>query len=269
MAKYEDYADRKDELQAEIDDAGKKQEKRQLELPERFKNKTAEEIAESYVNLERKFNERNDTIGTLRRNVDELIALESVRQAQQPADEEESFEVSVDDFYQNPTETISRVAERASSKKIEALERQVAEANTRAAMTDFLSKHPKALDDAKSEEFQEWLKKGGYRQRLAQQADKYDFDAANDLFEMYYDSQGGGKSEERSDEDHERRERQLRDADAERGGAGGFDVTPKFSRREIVEQKIAAKQGDRAAEDWLKANNDAIAIAYAEGAVTD
>lgn len=271
MAKYEDYAKRfgGDDLQDEIKEAGQQtQERREKapELPPEYQGKSAREIAEMHMNLQAKFNERNDILGQQRRQIDELIALETVRQAQ-PAEPVVEDPVTVDDLYENPEGTISKVVERTSSKKIEDLERQVAESQRALALRDFTSRHPDALTDAKSAEFQEWVAQSPYRQRLMRQADKYDFDAANDLFEMYYESQGG---ESRADPAAEqRREQQLRDAELESGGAEAYDLEPKFSRSDIISRKLAAKRGDQEAEMWLRANQDAIAIAYETGNIVD
>lgn len=270
MAKYEDYVKRQqgDALEGEINEAGEQSNQRQGELPERFRNKSREEIAESFVQLEEKFNSRNDTIGSLRRQVDELVALETVRQAQ-PVQEEEVTPVTVDDIYENPEEAISKVVERTSSKKIEDLERQVAQSNQALALREFESKHPGWREDAMSEEFQAWVNASGYRQRLREQADKYDFDAANDLFEMYYDSQSGSDGNHGSAEEAARREKQLQDAELESGGAEAYDLEPKFSRQDIIQKKIEAHRGDAEAISWIKANQDAIAIAYETGNIVD
>lgn len=265
MAKYEDYVKRQaenDDLQREIDEAGEQESRRQAQLPERFRNKSAEEIAQSYVELERKFNERNDAMGDLRRQVDELVALETVRQTQPEPDPEP---VTVDDFYEDVEGTIASVVERRTSKKIEELERQVAESKQQAALREFESLHPNWREEAQSPEFQEWVNASSYRQRLVQQADKYDFDAANDLFEMYHDSH----RKQREERDEKVRSRQLRDAELESGGAEAYDTEPRFSRREIINHKIQAKHGNTASQDWLRDNGDAIAIAYEEGQVTD
>ncbi len=271
MASFKDYSnkDNKDSIQKEIEDAGKQSGDRKTELPDRFKGKSAEQIAESYVNLEGKFNERNDSMGALRKQVDELVALETVRQAT-PDKEQEVKPVTVDDFYENPEATIAKVAERTSSKKIEDLERKIASATAETALDKFNSLYPDAIKDADTDEFKSWLHESNYRLRMAQQADKYDFDAAKDLFQMYYETRGDTANTQEDIRKKQIRDKQLHDAELETGGAAdAFDTDSKFSRLDIITKKIASKRGNSNATMWLKANQDAIAIAYAEGNITD
>jgi hypothetical protein len=55
----------------------------------------------------------------------------------------------------------------------------------------------------------------------------------------------------------------------ESAGGGVSERVQKFSRRDLMKKRIAAKQGDDEASEFLKLNADAIAIAYEEGRVVD
>ena len=126
MAKYEDYAARaEDELQNEIDQAGAEAAARQSgdNLPDRFKGKSAEEIAQSYLELEQMASRQANDLGRMRQTVDEYVRLQSTVVEE---DHSQAEPVTVDDLYDNPEETIRKVASRATNDRIEQLEQQLA-----------------------------------------------------------------------------------------------------------------------------------------------
>jgi hypothetical protein len=102
---------------------------------------------------------------------------------------------------------------------------------------------------------------------MAVAANNYDFDAASDLLELWADKSGQTQQVQQQVQ----RERNFRAATLETSSPAHQDVTDvtTFSRHDIIEKRIAAKHGDRAADRWLSANNANITQAYAEGRVTD
>jgi hypothetical protein len=59
--------------------------------------------------------------------------------------------------------------------------------------------------------------------------------------------------------------------DASLEGPSATPVTSDevFSRAELMLKRVQAKQGNRAAAEWMKQNAERIAIAYEEGRIVD
>ena len=112
-------------------------------------------------------------------------------------------------------------------------------------------------------EFQNWVADKPYRQRLAEQADAWDLDAAGDLFGMY--------NGERQPTDHgnAQREQQLRDATLESSTAAPATFEDNYSRSKLMSLRIIAKAGDEQAKDYLRTNGRDIQRAYAENRIVD
>lgn len=200
----------------------------------------------------------------MRKSVDQLLALQSQRTEEPPAEPDEPA-VDIDAIYEDTEGAISRVATKAVNPRIEALEAKLAEKEAETALAQFEKEHPKWQETIKDEAFLDWVKGSQYRLRLAQAADAYDFDAANDLFDMYEDYTGRAQEVEKS----AKRKQQLRDASLESSSPGTIDTEETFSRANLLEARLAAKRGDTAARRWLAENGDAIALAYEEGRITD
>jgi hypothetical protein len=272
MAKYSEYVEKvqKDALEAEIDHAAAEHASRQdaepdnsFAMPERFKDKSPEEIARSYVELEKTFSRQGQTIGELRKAVDQFWDLKSQRETEKETPQEAP--ITVDDLYENPDEAVGRAAEKRVSGRIEALERELAQARIQSRVDSLGEKFPGWQDETKTPEFQNWISESPYRARLAAAADAYDMDAAEEVLGLYYEVRGV-----RSAEADQRRNRQLDQASLEAGGGPHQPKSAaKFSRAELMQKRVAAMHGDQEADMWLRANREEIAIAYEEGRVID
>ena len=261
MGVYEEYAKKhEEELEREIESAGEAQaERAKADVPEsvlkRFDGKEKDEVLESYAELEKKFSQQGNDLGELRRSFDEYVILQS----QVPDEPEPEYEpVTADELYEEPENAIARVVEKKSGDKLKELETQLQAVRTERRLAAFEAKFPEARATAKTEEFAEWLQASPYRARLAQQADNYDFEAAEELFGLYQESSGASAAAEAE----VARRQQLKDATLESTGADVGEVQQKVSRREVLGAKIAAKQGNREAQHWLETNAAAIQQAY-------
>jgi ribosomal protein L29 len=270
MAKYEDYLQKQDELEGEIQEAAEDHQERVENpdaanaLPERFRDKTPEEIAASYIELEKRFSQQGNDLGTLRQTVDQFMKLQSEAATTEPT-EPEADPLSVDDIYDNPDEAIRRVVREEAGSKIEQLERQLAEERFNTQMQGLDAKYPGWREKAQSPEFLEWVQSSPYRARMAQAADvQNDIQAADDLIGMYYELSGAAQQAQEF-----QRDQQLQQATLESSGPEQPEMVDTFSRADLMNARIAAKRGDQQAITWLNANREAIAIAYEEGHITD
>lgn len=264
MAKFEDY-EQKGELDQEIADAADKSETREGEssfkMPERFTGKSAEEIAQSYTELESLNSRQAQDLGTMRRTVDEFLTLKSVQPDPDPVELEP---ITVDDLYDDPQGAIARGVEAATGDRISQLEQELVKARLQTRVSSMNDRFEGWQEEVRSPEFVTWVQESPYRLRIAQAADKWDMDAAEEIIEMYRDVKGVS-----SDRDQVQRDLALSDASLESSSAEVPLLEDTFSRAVLLTKRIAARHGDPEAEAYMKQNAEAIAIAYEEGNITD
>ncbi len=261
MARIEDYVKTdNDSINAEITDAvAQSAERVQSTIPERFAEKSREEIAASYTELETAFSRQGNDLGVMRKQVDELMSLQLLQSEPQV----ETPAVNMDSLYDDAEGTIRQVAESVTDSRIKGLEDKLAEVEREKAVSEFTAKHPGWQETLATPEFQNWVADKPYRQRLAEQADAWDLDAAGDLFGMY--------NGERQPTDHgnAQREQQLRDATLESSTAAPATFEDNYSRSKLMSLRIKAKAGDEQAKDYLRTNGRDIQRAYAENRIVD
>lgn len=264
MAKYSDYV-KNDTLDQEIVDASTNAAVRQDDatIPERFRGKSAEEIAQSYVELERLNSRQAQDLGTMRRTVDELLALKLPSEVQEGQPSKKSL--TVDEIYDKPDESIRRVVKEETTDRIAELERELQRERGERALAKFTETFPTWQTDVASPEMLNWIKEKPYRVRLAMAADKGDLDAAADLFGSYYDTRKPVVKAERRAET----KRKVLDAGLETSGAPVPETVETYSRSALMEKRIAAKRGNSEAQRWLDSHSQTIQQAYAEGRVVD
>lgn len=266
MARLEDYLPKTDDkLGDEISDAVIKTEERQAApptIPSRFEGKSAEEIADSYVNLERKFSQQGNDLGDMRKQVDALMRQSVENSTANANTQEETAPVTVDELYEDPEKAIEKVIQRKLQPQLEAQEQRLQTHASERQQAKLDTEYDGWREEVKTPEFSEWLEGSSYRQRMAAAVREYgDFDAAGDLLAQYYDTQKATATEKPKPD--------VASATLETAGAQYSEPVEKFSRTELMTVRIRAKQGDRAASMWLDGHRDAIGKAYAEGRIVD
>lgn len=263
MAKFDDYVEQTDELQEEITTAAEEAENRESELPERFKGKSAQEIADSYIELEKMNSRQSQDLGEMRRTVDELVRQSDPQNQEGDASADEP--ITVDDLYEDAEAAIAKVIEKRTPQAPEHVVDPTTTPEYAEAVKELDSDFEGWNDLVKTPEFKNWVFESPYRARAAQAADGYDFDAARELLSLYHAThQVGATAEEKA-----AKEKALNDATLESGGAEYEEPVEAFSRSELLNLRIRAKRGDFEAENYLKAHREHIAIAYEEGRIVD
>lgn len=265
MAKYEDYV--KQDLDSEIDEAAGNSEQRQQEsgIPDRFKGKSAEEVARSYSELESLYGKQSQQYGDLRKTVDKLLEMQNKpSEPAKPAAEKKP--VTVDEIYDNADEAVRRVVREESQSRIEELERKLQEAEQRSRINEakavFEAKHPDYQGTVKDPAFLEWIKSSPFRVRMAQAADGGDFEAADELFSTYAELNKADSKQRASSKRDEVRKAGL----VSSGGSSPASVE-KYDRLKLETLRIQARRGSREAESYLRAHGADILKAYEEGRI--
>jgi len=270
MAKFSDYVQAQDNIDSEIQEAQEQQAERN-DIPEsvrtRFDGKSLDDVLASYANLEAEKSRLGENLGKVRKTADQLIEMQMAAPSEpQRQDTTESVKpLTVDDLYEDTEGAIARVVEKQTNKRVEALEAQIAINAQDATKATLSATFDGWEEQIQSADFAAWVGQSGFRRRLAEQADSYDLDAANDLLQEWYSKKGAEQEREQGVQ----RSQQLDDGSMETASPGGLESETTYSRSDIMQKRIAANRGSTEARYWLDANSDAIRLAYEEERVTD
>lgn len=272
MAKYADYVKRLEEnIEQDVQQLDKTKTRDVSEsVVKRFDGKSIEDVLVAYDNLEKMNGRQGEDLGKLRKTVDQLLELQSQigQSGTQTHEAEAVTEITADELYDKPDEAVSKVVRRESketSDRIKALEEQLVTKDIESKMGHLRTKYTGWEEDIKTTEFLAWVGKSAYRTRLAQDANRYDFGAADALLEAWNEHKGSSEK----DNQRQEREQQFRDATLETGAPAGSDPVETVSRSEYIEKKIAAKSGNRDAQRWLQSHGSEITRAYSEGRLSN
>ena len=152
------------------------------ELPEKYKGKSAIEIAKMHQEAEKLIGRQANEVHEVRSLADQLLKqqLEANKKVQQQPIEE-SLE---DDFFADPKQAVNRQVEKHPAV-LEA--RQAAlEMKKMKTAQQLAAKHPDFGTIASDAGFQDWVKASAIRLNLFAKADaEYDFEAADELLSTY------------------------------------------------------------------------------------
>jgi len=225
----------------------------ETKIPEKFRNKSAEEIAASYADLEREFGRRNNELNELRRLTDDILRAQL--SPEKPAEKAEEPELTAQDFLNDPVNAVRKVIENDPERK--RAKDDAIQAARDAALTRFRESHPDAKDIMANPSFIEWLQKVPSRyQRFVAADANLDFDTANETISTYKEVISVAKAE--ADQQREGALRDVKSA-APANKAGG-------NKRKIYRKADIFKLKETDPVRYEKMQ-DAILTAYREGRV--
>jgi len=200
-----------------------------FKMPDKFAGKSAEDIAQSYINLESESGRQRNEIGSLRGTVDQLLELkqkpEPVKQA-----------VDVDTLLDNPDTVINDAV--SNNPKLQAIEQKLRKAELKEARTNFESNHPDWQKTVGSKEFQNWVNGSNVRKKMFEAADKrYNYEVAGELFSNYEEI-AKVRVENNQQERETRRNNGLKNASSNRGVQGG-GKRKMYRRVDLVNLRIS------------------------------
>lgn len=232
------------------------------ELPEKYKGKTAAEIARMHQEAEKLIGRQANEVHEVRSLADQLLKQQleaNKRVQQQPI--EESLE---DDFFADPKQAVNRQVEKHPAV-VEA--RQAAlEMKKMKTAQQLSAKHPDFVTIASDAGFQDWVKASAIRLNLFAKADaEYDFEAADELLSTYKEikqikaQQAVQQTAQSNQIEAEAQKAAMKAATVDVGGTG--ESSRKVYRRaDLIKLKMTDPQR-------YEAMSDEIMAAYAEGRV--
>lgn len=152
------------------------------EIPEKFKDKSLEDVVKSYTELEKEFGRRNNELGELRKTTEQLVAMQLDKGK---SEDEPAYQgVDVDTLLDDPNAAISKIIE--NNPKLKNIEELITQSSREKAKGSFESKHPDWQDVANTSEFQSWVQSNQTRLAMFKDAHQnFDYGKANDLFDWY------------------------------------------------------------------------------------
>jgi hypothetical protein len=232
------------------------------ELPEKYRGKSAIEIAKMHQEAEKLIGRQANEVHEVRSLADQLLKqqLESNKKVQQQPIEESLEE----DFFADPKQAVNRQVEKHPAV-IEA--RQAAlEMKKMKTAQQLSAKHPDFVTIAQDNGFQDWVKSSAIRLNLFAKADaEYDFEAADELLSTYKEikqikaQQVVQQTAQSNEVEAKAQKTAMRAATVDVGGAG--ESSRKVYRRADL---IKLRMTDPERYDQM---SDEIMSAYAEGRV--
>ena len=222
------------------------------EVPEKYKDKSLEDVVRMHQEAEKLLGRQSSEVGDLRKSVDDLLKVKLEEEANSKTQEVEP-EL---DFYDDPRGSVNKAVE--GSETIKQMRELLAKQNQQDILGKIGTKHPDYESIIKDSKFVDWISASAVRTELFQRADKYDFNAADELLSNWKEIKGVVEKTESLNE----KDRKLQVKAASTGGKGsGESMSRKiYKRSEIVNLMINDPQK-------YQANADVIYKAYAEGRV--
>lgn len=222
------------------------------ELPDRYRNKSLEDIIKMHQEAEKVIGRQAQEVGEVRKLADELIK-QNLGAKSQPVEKEEP-EV---DFFEDPKKAIQKTIE--THPDVLAARDASAQFKLLQAKQKLAQTHPDYEQVVQNEDFANWVKSSPVRIGLYAKADaEADFDAANELLSTYKELRGV-RTKQVEQQASASRQQTMKAAQVDSGGTG--ESSKRVYRRADL---IRLKMTDPARYDAL---SDEIMAAYAEGRV--
>jgi len=197
------------------------------DLPEKYKGKSASDIARMHQELEKRLGQQSSEVGELRRHFDDYVQ-SNVAQQSAPEVVEEV------DFFADPNAAMARAIDNHPTLK--QAQQVAAEMAKSQALAKLKTSHPDMNVVLKDEGFREWVNGSSIRRGLYEQADtRYDFAAADELITLYKERQGIVKQTAKVERQHQKNEVKRASTGTARSNPEGATSKKIYRRRDIIE----------------------------------
>jgi hypothetical protein len=229
-------------------------------VPDKFSNKSVEDIVKSYQNLEQELGRKSQEIGELRQLSDSFLQAEISRNGPQTSQATENSNLETEeDFYDDPSKAVNSLIEK--HPKFQEFQQFQAKQSQDTSKAQLEQTHPDYVDIIQDTSFQDWVQASKFRSNLFQQADQYNYEAADELLTHWKERSSVDKTAEVKEEQAASRKKALKTSKSESRGSIESTAGKKTYRRADL---IRLKQNDPNRYADLA---DEIYNAYAEGRV--
>jgi len=222
------------EQAAEIAEAASEpavEEEQDDDLPEKYRGKSASEIATMHRELEQRLGQQSQEVGDLRKAFDDMVKQSIAAQQTQSAPEQEADEI---DFFTDPQAAVQRAIENHPMlKQSQAVAAEMAKSQ---ALAQLQSAHPDMKEILTDAGFQEWIGKSQVRRELFERADKaYDFAAADELMTLYKERRGIVEQTAKVEKVAQQNEIKKASTGSARSNPDSAKTRKVYRRRDIIE----------------------------------
>lgn len=215
----------------------------ELAVPEKYQGKSTADVVKMHQELEQAYSRQGNELGEYRKL--SLTLADTVTRPPKVEPEVKRHTVTADDLFADPAKAIDDVIDshpvvKKARETTENLERQLAQ-------KDFESRHSSFKEDLQDPAFAAWVKSNPSLVRMAQKADAYDFDSADQLFGLWKEKKSVKAEVEQKVKEVTDKQKKERAGTLE--GSSGVDASSEtiWNRAEIREIQRKALLGDRTA----------------------
>ena len=252
MAKYEDYlpggskyTGPEEVLDTEIEAA-------EIQQEVRVTTPVDVDWEKRYADLEVAYSRQGQQMGDYRALIDEHISTPDT----EAAGPIEVNPITPDEIYEDPDAAVRRAVDsHPAIQEARELKKELADNKQVVERDKLVAKHPDMEKIIASPEFANWVNEEPNRLELARRADGWDLASADALFTMYEGITAPVATPPV--------------VELESGYGSEAPAPEQYSRSNMFNQKVRAKQGDIEAIAYVKANGAAYRIALGEGNVRD
>lgn len=221
-------------------------------LEGKYAGKSIEEVVQMHQEAEKLVGRQGAEVGELRKIVDEFIK-NKVSETKENLSNTDNVEP---DFFDNPKEAVAKAV--AGSEEMKQIKELLAKQNEQEVLGKLTTKHPDYVDIVKDPAFADWVRSSKVRVELLERADKYDFDAADELLSFWKERKGIVEQTKAINEEDRKQQRKA----ASTGGKGsGEPVSRKIYKRSDIVNLMTNNP------EKYRANINEIQKAYEEGRV--
>jgi len=221
----------------------------QDDVPEKYRGRKFSDVIAELEMANKNMGRYANELGEVRKLADDLIKsqLKPVEQKQVG---------NKPDIFEDPDGYVRNAVE--SNPRLQAIEKYAMQAQQETVRQRMMQLHPDALELAQDSKFQDWVGASNVRKELFARADKFDIDAANELFSTYKEL-NASRNNALSESEKQARKKAIGNAEVDSGGSG--EKSKKIYKRSELLDKMARDK------KWFAANMEEITAAYAEGRV--
>ena len=231
-----------------------------FEVPDKFSGKSVEDIVKSYQNLEQELGRKSQEIGELRSLSDSFLKAEISRNEPQTSQAtQNSNNETEEDFFEDPNKAVNSLIEK--HPKFQEFQQFQAQQQQNTSKAQLEKTHPDYVDIVQDAKFQDWVQASKFRTNLFQEADSYNYDAADELLTHWKERSMIDKTAEVQEQQKATRKKALKTGKSESKVSSESTAGKKTYRRaDLIRLKTQDPQryADLA---------DEIYAAYAEGRV--
>ena len=155
------------------------QEQAEEDVPEKYRGKSAKEIAQMHMEAEKLIGRQGSEVGELRRVVDDFIKTQTTTKQQLQAEADEEV-----DFFADPKRAVEKAIE--NHPKIREAEKLSSEMAAAKAFNELKARHPDFQEVVADPAFQNWVAASKVRAELFVRADRsFDYDAGDELLSIW------------------------------------------------------------------------------------